>query len=201
MKNLVLTVVTISVLLIGSKGMAQKEEFSRNDVRLSYGMTTSTMVALVTGQILSDMFIMPFDSSYRADATGYGAFTIQYQYRFSKLIQVGAACSFNPGHLSVQYNRGNTQYSTVFFASVLPRIDFNYVNKGVVTLYSGIALGASYYNFKNNYSNAPDKPGNGITFNYHINAIGIRVGKSISGFMEMGFGCLGMLNFGVSARL
>ncbi|MCK4288204.1 MAG: hypothetical protein KAW86_03280, partial [Bacteroidales bacterium] len=35
-------------------------------------------------------------------------------------------------------------------------------------------------------------------FNFQITAVGVRLGKSLGGFMELGFGYKGLLNFGLS---
>jgi hypothetical protein len=201
MKKLLFCSIAVAFLLSVVRVKAQETGDLKNDVRLSYGMTTSNEMALATGEILSIIFIAPFDSTYRCDVTGYGSFNVQYQYSVSKLIKVGATFAFNPGNFSIRFDKGSTQYSTNSFISLMPRVDFVYVNRGIFQLYSGLALGATYYHFKNNYSNKPDDSSSGLSFNFHVNGMGVRVGKSIGGFLEFGFGCLGIFNFGVSAKL
>jgi len=192
-----LLAITVGILPL----KAQNNDFARNDVRLSYGIGNVYQMALTSLTVTSTIFIVPFDSAYKSTVKDYGTFSFQYQYRVSKLIQVGAAVSFNPGSIDVKYDKGSTSYSTTYFVSVMPRIDFTYVNRGLITMYSGLALGATYYSIRNNYSNQPDNVNSGLLFGFQVNGIGIRVGKNIGGFAEFGFGCLGIVNLGFSAKL
>ena len=185
--------------------MAQKTDlngdFPRSDVRLSYGMTTVYEIALTALANTSSAFIIPLDSAYRISVNGYGAFAFQYQYRVSRLIQVGALLTYNPGSCDIRYDNGTTSYSSTMFLSFMPRIDFNYLRRPYFTMYSGIALGITYVSFRNNYSNQADDISSGLGFGFQLNGIGFRVGKDIGGFVEIGYGCQGLINLGVSARL
>lgn len=203
MKKIILLICLVLFLFAGS--MAQKadlnSDFPRNDVRISYGMTTVNQIALTMLVATSSIFIIPLDTALRISVNGYGAFAFQYQYRLSKLIQLGALVTYNPGSFEIRYDKGTTSYTSSMFLSFMPRVDFTYIRKPLFTLYSGIALGATYMLFRNNYTNQPDDVSSGVSFGFQLNGIGIRVGKDIGGFLEIGFGSQGLFNFGVSARL
>ncbi len=72
--------------------------------------------------------------------------------------------------------------------------EYHFLNKKIVQLYSGLSLGCT---FQNNYSDFY-KSENDLDFNFHLNAIGVRVGKKIAGTAELGFGYKGLINLGVS---
>ena len=68
----------------------------------------------------------------------------------------------------------------------------------LVELYSGGYIGA--------YTSKPTTDLEGIKIDqnsemaYHINVLGVRVGKSIGAHVEVGYGFLGIVNFGISAQ-
>ncbi len=49
-------------------------------------------------------------------------------------------------------------------------------------------------------SNRSFTPTKDSFFNFQLNAVGIRVGKTLASFIEFGFGYKGLINLGVSAQ-
>lgn len=68
----------------------------------------------------------------------------------------------------------------------------------LVELYSGGYVGA--YVSKSTTDLEGIKIDQNSEFAYHINALGVRVGKSIGAHVEVGYGFLGIVNFGLSAQ-
>lgn len=206
MRKIIFLFCMVALMLHHTRATAQQAslknaDFPQNDIRLCYGMTTVYNMAIAAMTTTTMAFIVPFDSAYRSTVRGYGAFGFQYQYRISKLIQLGALVSVNPGTVDLKFDKGTTAYISTLFVSFMPRVDFYYLNRGIVSVYSGLALGATYFNFKGNYSAQPDSSSSGIGFGFQLNGVGIRVGKAVGGFVEMGYGCQGIINFGLTARL
>ncbi len=89
---------------------------------------------------------------------------------------------------------------TVDYYTILPQIRLNWFQSadGVFELYSGAALAITLVSEK--YSN-----GEGDTFypipGLHITGMGVRMGKKIGGFIEMGAGSKGLMSAGLSYRL
>jgi hypothetical protein len=72
-----------------------------------------------------------------------------------------------------------------------------------VQLYSGVGLGLTIWQQKL-ASNDPKLSGQDATelmFNFHLNAIGLRVGKALGASLELGVGAKGIINAGLSYRL
>jgi len=194
----------VAMMIAASTCLAQETNFPRNDVRLGYGMMTMGEMSLGLNELLfGAFFIAPFsnDSILDIGTNGYGAFTVQYQYRISKLVSLGGLFSFNPGITHISFNKKSSLQMTNYFVSCMPRVDFYYVNKGIFSMYSGFAVGVTYAVLKVNYSDKPDVITTGWTLGLQANFVGFRVGKDIGGFVEFGFGSLGIINFGLSARL
>jgi hypothetical protein len=84
--------------------------------------------------------------------------------------------------------------------AVMPRINYRWLDKLGVTIYSGISGGPSFNYYKGiNKDNVKDK--SSVTLpSIQIHALGIRFGRKYSVFAEAGFGALGIVNGGISRR-
>lgn len=76
--------------------------------------------------------------------------------------------------------------------------EYHYVHGEWFQMYSGLSL--AYTNQYSNYTgnSSEIKDGSGGNFNYQINALGFRVGKSLAGFAELGIGYKGVASIGIS---
>jgi hypothetical protein len=203
MKMKIVFVCLITLLIMANTCRAQETSYPRNDLRISYGLTTVNEIGLALNYFFfGTFFVMPFshDSVYNINVGGYGAFSCQYQYRVSKVISIGGVLSFNPVKSSITFDNKTFGAMSSYFITLMPRIDFTYVTKGVFSMYSGIAVGGTYAILKSNYTNKPDQTTTGFTLGFQVNCIGFRVGKDISGFAEFGFGNQGLINIGLSGR-
>jgi hypothetical protein len=77
-----------------------------------------------------------------------------------------------------------------------PEIDFRYIRKEKFTMYSSFAFGITFLSEK---SDGPlDKT---IHSDGHLSLLGLRYGKKVGVFTELGYGFKGLLNFGINLRL
>jgi len=204
MKMKIFIVCLIALLIMANTCRAQETTYPRNDIRLSYGITTINEIGLGFNYMLfGSLIVLPFshDTVFNINVSGYGAFSFQYQYRVSKVVSIGGVLSFNPIKSSITFDHKTFGAISSYFITLMPRIDFTYVQRGIFSMYSGFAIGGTYMIMKSNYSNKPDDSTTGFTLGFQVNCVGFRVGKDISGFAEFGFGSLGIVNFGFSARL
>ena len=92
----------------------------------------------------------------------------------------------------------------VVYSTLAGEFLFNYANRRNVRLYTMLGLGASAYSRKI----ADYEPGtnwirsneHGVMFNAQYVPIGIRIGRALSGFFELGLGYKGFFNGGISCR-
>ena len=161
----------------------------------SYGLASAQEI--IDG--LSDMGTSLFSGGTASSNTShrYGPIAVGLNHYFTPRLSVGILYS-NTSSRSVVSGGNSSDFYKNTYNVIMARTDYRYINKSV-QLYSGISLGSSF---------ATTKPENGTNtktasttdFAYQINALGIRVGRKIGVFTELGFGYNGIINAGVSAK-
>jgi len=201
MKTKGLFCVLIAVTILCYTSTAQEKPVGNNEFRVGYGMLTGVEMANAIFNIWPAIGITAIARDTIADYSPsfYGTGGIEYSRHLKPWISIGASATLNPINTYIRSKKGYEYTWTYYVLSVMPRVDFYYLNKGVVSLYSGVQAGAAFIFWS-------DKTGNttttdfGVTPAFHINAFGIRIGKDIGGYMEWGWGFRGVFNFGVSAK-
>lgn len=84
------------------------------------------------------------------------------------------------------------RYITIGFGT-----EYHYVHKEWFQMYSGASIAYTFQNTNfNTSSNIKDDSDN--YFNFQVNLVGLRVGKKLAGFIELGVGYKGYTNLGLS---
>lgn len=70
-------------------------------------------------------------------------------------------------------------------------------------MYSGFGLGYTFSNEKlsPNQSDVQSMSSKNSSFNFQVIGAGVRIGRKIAGFAELGFGYEGIINLGISYQL
>jgi hypothetical protein len=199
-------VITIVIFLIGSctiYGQSYDKSYLHHDFMISYGLPSTDVFQNINSTMLDEKF--PDLRYTRDDYNGTGIISLTYRYvTKNEIMFFGVSGSYNKtkgniynvGELEGELNRN--------FITLAIEGQYRYQNMNKVQLYSGIGIG---YTFGNETLTTPASSGNKtITGNinsiaWQINAIGIRVGKSIAGFAEFGYGYKGIVNLGLSIQL
>ena len=149
-----------------------------------------------------------------------GALFATYRYHISDVISLGLTFAFenengswdnrNYGWLS---DPGTVRLANVYQGkfrrsayTIAPEITFNYgdFGNGLVRLYSVVGMGYTYRDEHITYGNVNTEYKNPNVNTVHFNAygspLGIRVGRELSGFFELGLGYKGVLNYGLTYR-
>ena len=124
-----------------------------------------------------------------------GTINLTYNYRITKLIGVGAAFSYAYSSRDWVDGKSSPIKESRYYYTVMPRVKFEWLRKGIITLYSAVAAGVTIFN-----DTADGKSDNSVFFNYQASPIGIEIGNTIGGFAELGVGQLGIAQLGVRAR-
>lgn len=128
----------------------------------------------------------------------YGPIMLGVNYYLTPRLSAGVLYSNTSSRSVISGENTADSYYKNAYNVFMARTDYRYVNK-IVQLYSGISVGASFAKTKpDNVSNT--KTASTTDIAYQINALGIRAGKKIGAFAELGFGYNGILNLGVSAK-
>ncbi len=85
--------------------------------------------------------------------------------------------------------------TTVTVAAELTWVLFS---KNSFQAYEGVAAGVSYYNERDSYADKTTSLLSGYKFNGQLTLAGIRFGRALGGFVELGFGYKGLINGGIS---
>jgi hypothetical protein len=193
----VLDLATIFVLIFSVSLYGQKEDQSElyNDVHIAYGIGTYYL------------FSSPIKHSYksdtaygeRSDIKSVGTIMIGYNRMISEAFMIGFQASYLKAHYTKPDATG--KYTATFNDNLLNGIllvDYNYVNKSIVRVYSGAGIGLTV-----DLSNM-EAPGNvkeskrEILFAWQVTFIGIRFGRELGGFLEFGFGTNSIITAGIN---
>ena len=134
---------------------------------------------------------------------GYGAYTLSYHNRLKKWFWYGAYLNVFPtqnwgdGYYDYQTDRWvyspDENYTSIKI-SLAPSIRFSYLNKPLVTLYSGLSLGWGLV------INQNQNQDNRLSFFYHATLFGFSVGKKFFAGGEIGLGYRGLYSINLGYR-
>jgi hypothetical protein len=151
-----------------------------------------------------------------------GAIFATYRFHVSKLISLGMTIAYeneqgtfndnnyyphyypNPYPYPYNYNSGGSFRRNSF--TFAPEITFNYGDFGhdLVRLYSVVGMGYTFRNevvkYANDNTEYVSPYARPVHFNGYISPLGIRFGRQLSGFFEVGLGYKGVFNYGATYR-
>ncbi len=89
------------------------------------------------------------------------------------------------------------KYKEKYYTGIIG-LNYHYGKSGFSTFYSGIYVGALYRDSDDNVEESLSK--DKTFFAYHINLIGLKLGKKFTVSCELGFGFKGIINAGIGYR-
>jgi hypothetical protein len=192
--------VIVACLLLTTSTMSQVTSSSKNEIRLGYGVLTMPELANTLFSVFPAIGIeIARDTITDYICSAYGVASLEYTRAVAPWCRVGASLTVNPISTIMKTKKGFDLTYSYYVFSLMPRVDFCYVNKGIFSMYSGLQAGVGFIYFQDRQGNST-LTDQGVNFAYHVNAIGIRVGKEIGAYMEWGFGFRGIVNLGISGR-
>jgi hypothetical protein len=142
------------------------------------------------------------------DPTSPGTFFMGYQRYLNKVIATGFMFGYQPFHRTgYGYDNSYGYYGNNYVPITLDnhlimgmaRVTFSYLNKPVISMYSGIGIGVTI--------NLIHIEGEGISANDRkllpagqLTLMGLRFGRAFGGFVEFGFGTYGIVNLGLNYK-
>ncbi len=190
----------VVITITGSACLAQETMKAKNEVRLGYGILTGVEMVNSLYSIWPAIGIkIMSDSISDYTCSFYGVADLEYSRLINRWLSVGVSLNVNPVSSVIKTKAGKEISWNYYVISVLPRVDFIYLNKGIFSMYSGIQAGAALVLWQDRQGSTTSYD-SGISAAFHINAFGLRVGKEIGAFMEWGYGFRGVVNFGISGK-
>lgn len=180
-----------------------KAQFPRHDVQFSIG--DLVVPALYSGGIIFFGLRYEVPSAHRwfgPDEYGGGlvatpSMNFSYRYRVAKWFWVGGTVSYT-GFYRTYYDRvtglkSRSDNAHVF--SIMPAVRFSWLNKELVTLYSGVALGYTLCAYEGRADGALMREA--VSYcGFQLTCVGVEVGKKWYGFAESGVGVQGFVQAG-----
>ena len=215
MKTKVITIaLAISILtIIPFFALGQEQDTmpeSKSEVIYDYSLAPRSEISTSIGTVsafggIFDMFKVIIEgvanglgNNYKTDTKFIGTYGLDYYYQVNKWFRSGAKIVYEGLTTSIYdttdalVNHYNT--STL---SLMPSVQFSYLNRKYVKLYSGIDLGVAFI-FDDN------KQGSSVSttlFAFNLTVIGVRVGNDrIFGLVETNIGMDALIKAGFGVR-
>ena len=177
---------------------AQIAENSNHEIHFGYGFLSDIEIIAVFAERYSRTIGAFAGHITSTELSTTGPVIIGFNFRNSKKLTIGPEINLMQLKIRDRYSSGITVHGSYFVTNVSSRIDFRYVKRENLQMYSGIMLGISYI-----FDQSSDELDDNSTLfpSYQLNFFGIRFGKSWGGYAEIGFGRNGLLNIGVSKKM
>ncbi|MBC3541107.1 hypothetical protein ACFSC6_02920 [Rufibacter sediminis] len=204
-RTIALLFVCFMLVLLAPCGFAQGTEEKKNYLQVGAGVVSLQEL----GVRLGNSFTLFFPVSHRVERVT-GPLQVGYLREVHPTWKVGIISSYT-------YLRSSSFDHTVEkgvvektksgeerleFYTFMPSVEHTWVKSHIAQLYSGLSLGlfvtkAEDRYFAENSTQHRTKAG----YFGHLNLIGLRAGKRVGGYLELGFGVHGLLSGGVYGTL
>lgn len=189
------------LLFLAAFSLSFQAKAQNNEIRANLGLLTTSDVGNFFGDlIISTISIGGYTTN---NSTSIGALGAEYWHFQSDRFKIGGLFSYQAIDKEVFFTGNKVGDITDNYFTFLPQISYEYVQAEWVQLYSGVGIGLTIWQ-QQLTSDDPKLSGEDATelmFNFHLNAIGLRVGKALGASLELGVGAKGIINAGLSYRL
>ncbi|MGC1242800.1 MAG: hypothetical protein WA874_14510 [Chryseosolibacter sp.] len=189
--------VFVICFLIPSDLDGQPDPDRGKEWRVGYGILSDVRIIAAFAETYSTIASGISGEPLRSDYASAGPVIIRCDLLVSRRISLGPEINFVQIKRTEMYSSGEVSRDRFFFANLSARIDYYYVNRESVRMYSGLALGPSYIFDR---SEGAQDDSSGFFVAYQLNFFGIRFGREWGGYAEAGFGRNGLLNVGISKQ-
>ena len=186
------------ILLVATSNNKLFAQDSKHDISVSYGVLTNDEFIDFYSDLFIDMFTLGYETTDNTKELG-GIFitykNIAHKFNWGITAGYDAILSSDVKDKDTLVGKAYSNRITIAFEA-----EYRYINKEFFQMYSGLGVGYSFRKdtYKPNLGEDQEKTYNMDHFNFQLTAAGVRFGKSFGGFMELGFGYKGILNFGLS---
>lgn len=192
-----------SLLFVGALSILSvhaQEEGSKHEFRIGYSDALPISLADDFGSLFSEALIAPLDGRMikSNESKSAGMFHLGYRIQINDRISIGGDVTFMHIKRTIEFIRQNStqiekeeKNSNLF--GILPTLEVAYLKRSVVTLYGSAAGGIGI--------TATKDGGQTSDFAFQVNPIGIKVGKRVGGFAEVGFGYKGIVSLGAYFKI
>lgn len=175
------------------------QSFNHHDFSLSYGVVTPERFYTFKSSILDDQ--LPDNRYIRDNYSSSG--NLFFTYRFVSLNEFlvwGGTVGYGISSMEVYYMGQKQGVIDRQFITASFELQYRYVNNGFFQMYSGIGVGliAGKERFTSEIEGVNSDSRNMFLPGYQLNLAGVRFGKRLGVYLELGYGYKGIMNIGIS---
>ena len=137
---------------------------------------------------------------FSAGRLGTGSVSIAYLFNLNSPLFAGAVLSYS-GNMGVVAGQDGSYVYRNFF-SLMPQLKYVWFsrNNGLLRMYSRCAIGVALLNIRAQQADVISNRVTAVSVAFQISPLGFEVGRSLAGFIEIGFGTVGVASLGVRTR-
>ena len=185
----------------------ETEDFSHHEVYASVGLLNDNQLFSMVGDVLGA--VLTFGQAVKPDKYWILTPSVGYRYWFNKKIGIGVHFAFDKNSVKAIHAHDLSTTSddewrvhNRYFYTLAAEVNWKYLDRPICQLYGNAGLGVTLVQFSDNKNPNPDAHLKQFPFfNMNVMPFGVRVGKMVGGFAEIGWGYKGFFNVGVSVKL
>ena len=206
MKKLITTITLGLAMIVAYPAQNTGDDIPHHEFYVSAGLLNDNQVFSMVGDFMGTILTLGF--LMQPDEYQVLTPSIGYRYWLNNRMGFGLHFAFDKNsvkaiHQSVIDTSSEHEwriYNRYFYTTAVD-FNWNYMNKPACQLYGNAGMGATLVSFSDNKTDDSEaKLKKFFTFNMHVSPIGIRIGKEIAGFAEIGWGYKGFFNAGISVK-
>jgi hypothetical protein len=173
---------------------SEAQTMSRNEVQIGAGIYANEHVAMD----MLENFVRSLFGSEPKTLEPKTMANLSYYYRVKPKIAVGMGIGYNSAEYRGMHEKANKPGYRTKTAVMAFEMKLYYKEKDNVSLYGGAGFGNFYR--QDQLISYPDQTYSDTAITFQITPLGIRLGKRVGAFVELGYGYKGIANVGVSGR-
>jgi hypothetical protein len=190
------------VLLCGFNCIPAQAQIRKSLVFVGYGVGSVDRLNLDNDFSLEGSIPSLADAS-KITNTGSNCFMAGVDTRLFRGLSIGFMVNFEQIKSQVTFSTStipSVNNFTTNSISLMPRLNYKWIDKRIISIYSGVSGGPSFAFYKGVDKSNVAQNAMEIIPRLQIQAIGIRVGAKWNFFLEAGYGSTGVLNGGLGRK-
>jgi hypothetical protein len=198
-KSILTVLILTASILTGEICRSQDpmDDFPRNDIQIGYGFISMLSVSTLLMNALMVAFTPLPGEKTITDVGSWGPIFVNYNFFPLKWLGVGLVVAYEADNNRTTYSNGGYSDMNWQYTTFMLKVNFRYGWEWV-KFYHGISAGVTYAKVNFADTTGIASTNDGALFAFHITAFGIRVGKTVGVFADIGIGYLGIVNVGVN---
>lgn len=192
------SIIVFTIFLTFSTIVVNAQETSKHEINLTYSDGIPMSLAEGFSDALSSTMLGQKTNSKTKSSGNFG---LGYRNQITERIRVGGDIAFQEVQIEKNdKNNKSIRKGTSRYLMVMPTISFSYIKTDWLDFYGSAAAGIIMDKYTQTEPNKGSVKSNNTDFAFQVNPAGIRVGKKIGVFAEVGFGYRGIINAGLNYK-